>query len=62
MIFLPVLIFSFFFLNMSIGFNKGRNSKFRVGSRVRQTPEELLVLDKNTACKQMSSKNRLKIK
>ncbi len=22
------------------GFNKGRNSKFRVGSRVRQTPEE----------------------
>ena len=22
------------------GFNKGRSSKFRVGSRVRQTPEE----------------------
>ena len=26
------------------GFNKGRSSKFRVGSRVRQTPKEVVYL------------------
>ena len=35
------------------GFNKGRSSKFRVGSRVRQTPEEGL----RTYCPKRCGKN-----